>query len=116
MSIEEPRAHLRRLRDRVRYGVTERLLPLVRLKGIGRVRARVLYNSGFTTVASLKRAPLGRLVEIPLIGPRLAKAIKEQVGGLVDQQEWERLDRATSRQRALTDFIEQEPEEEEEPA
>ena len=116
MSIEEPRAHLRRLRDRVRYGVTERLLPLVRLKGIGRVRARVLYNSGFTSVASLKRAPLGRLVEIPLIGPRLAKAIKEQVGGLVDQEEWERLDRATSRQRALTDFIEQEPEEEEEPA
>jgi helicase len=115
MSIEEPRAHLRRIRDRVRYGVTERLLPLVRLKGIGRVRARVLYNSGFTTVASLKRAPVGKLVEIPLIGPRLAKVIKEQVGGLVDQEEWESLDSATSQQRALTDFIEQEPEEKEEP-
>jgi helicase len=115
-NIEEPRAHLRRLRYRVRYGVTDKLLPLVRLKGIGRVRARVLYNSGFTTIASLKRAPVGKLVEIPLIGPRLAKVIKEQVGGLVDQEEWARLDKSTSQQKALTDFIEHEPEEDEEPA
>ena len=63
----------------------------------------------------MKRAPLSRLVEIPLIGPRLAKVIKEQVGGVVDEEEWRRLDAATSEQRALTDFIEEEPEEAEEP-
>ena len=112
LGIDDHRRHLRRLRDRVRYGVTEKLLPLVRLRGIGRVRARVLYNSGFTTVASLKRAPVGRLVEIPLIGPRLAKVIKEQVGGVVDEDEWKRLETAVSEQRALTDFIEEEPQEE----
>jgi len=109
LEIDEQRGHLRRIRDRVRYGVTEKLLPLVRLRGIGRVRARVLYNSGFTTVASLKNAPLSRLVEIPLIGPRLAKVIKEQVGGVVDQEEWRRLDTDTSQQRSITDFIEEEP-------
>jgi len=112
LGMTEHRAHLRRLRERVRYGVTEKLLPLVRLRGIGRVRARVLYNSGFPTIASLKRAPVAKLVEIPLIGPRLAKVIKEQVGGLVDEEEWRRLDTAASQQRALTEFIEEEPEKE----
>jgi helicase len=102
LGIVEHRGHLRRLRDRVRYGVTDRLLPLVRLRGIGRVRARVLYNSGFPTVASLKRAPVSKLVEIPLIGPRLAKVIKEQVGGVVDEDEWKRLETSTS--------VEEEPE------
>jgi helicase len=114
LGITEYRRHLRRLRDRVRYGVTEELLPLVRLRGIGRVRARVLYNSGYPTVASLKRAPLRKIVETPLIGPRLAKVIKEQVGGIVDNEEWKRLTTATSEQAALTDFIEEEPEEFEE--
>jgi helicase len=104
----EHRSHLRRLRDRVRYGVSEKLLPLVRLQGIGRVRAKVL---GFKSAASLKTAPLARLVEIPLIGPRLAKTIKEQVGGVVDQDEWKRLDTDTSEQRSIIDFFEEEPRE-----
>jgi helicase len=115
LGIKEYRSHLRRLRDRMRYGVTEKLLPLVRLRGIGRVRARVLYNSGFQTVASLKRAPVERLVEIPLIGSRLAKQIKEQVGGVVDGDVWRRLGQASSEQRALTHFVEEEPAEEEGP-
>jgi len=108
LEISEHRRHIRRLRERVRYGVTNDLLPLVRLRGIGRVRARVLYKSGFRTVEALKRAPLDRLVEIPLIGPRLAKMIKEQVGGLVDQEEWKSLDKVLSEQRALTEFVEEE--------
>jgi helicase len=115
LEADEHRGHLRRLRDRVRYGVTEKLLPLVRLQGIGRVRAKVLYNSGFKSAASLKAAPLARLVEIPLIGPRLAKTIKEQVGGVVDQDEWKRLDTDTSEQRSITDFFEEEPPETEDP-
>ena len=115
LDIQEPLGHLRKLRDRVRYGVTDKLLPLVRLRGIGRVRARVLYKSGFPTVASLKRAPVSKLVEIPLIGPRLAKVIKEQVGGVVDEDEWKRLETASSEQRSLTDFVEEEPAEPEDP-
>jgi helicase len=111
LGLDEHRGHLRRLRDRVRHGVTERLLPLVRLQGIGRVRARVLFNSGFKNVATLKKTPVKRLVEIPLIGPRLAKTIKEQVGGLVDQDEWRRLDQEASRQRSITEFVEEETEE-----
>jgi helicase len=102
------------LNDRVKHGVSKKLLPLVRLKGIGRVRARVLYNSGLTGIAELKRAPLQRLVALPLIGPRLAKSIKEQVGGLFEEQEWKSLDKAETEQKALTDFVEEkfEPEKE----
>jgi len=111
LGITDHRRHLRRLRDRVRYGVNNDLLPLVRLRGIGRIRARVLYKSGFKTIEALKRAPLARLVEIPLIGSRLAKVIKEQVGGLVDQTEWKSRDKVLSEQRSLTDFVEEEPEE-----
>ena len=95
------------LNDRVKHGVSKKLLPLVRIKGIGRVRARVLYNSGLTGIAEIKRAPLQRLVALPLIGPRLAKSIKEQVGGLVEEQEWKSLDKVEKEQRALTDFVEE---------
>ena len=101
------RRQLGELNDRVKHGVSKKLLPLVRLKGIGRVRARVLYNSGLTGIAEIKKAPLQRLVALPLIGPRLAKAIKEQVGGLVEEQEWKSLDKAEKEQKALTDFVEE---------
>jgi len=110
LGLPDHRRHLRQLRDRAKYGVTKRLLPLVRLRGIGRVRARLLYNSGFNTIASLKRAPVNKLVEIPLIGARLAKVIKEQVGGVVDEEEWKQLEAVEAEQRALTDFVEEEPE------
>lgn len=115
LGMPEPRRHLIELRNRVKHGVSKRLLPLVRLKGIGRIRAQVLYNSGYTSVAKLKRADLRQLVALPLIGPRLAKTIKEQVGGVVDEQEWRRLDTITTEQSSLFRFIEEEPEEEEEP-
>jgi hypothetical protein len=88
-------------------GVQTCALPI-----LGRVRARVLYNSGFTNISTLTKAPLQRLVEIPLIGPRLAKSIKEQVGGLVEEGEWERLKRPETEQRALTEFVEEKYEDE----
>jgi len=114
LGMPEPKLHLRKLRDRVKHGVSEKLLPLVRLRGVGRVRAQVLYNSGFTSIARLKRAELRQLTALPLIGPRLAVTIKEQIGGTVDQQEWERVKAADTAQSALTAFIEEEPEDEEE--
>ena len=37
---------LKKLELRVKYGVKEELLDLVRIKGIGRIKARRLYNKG----------------------------------------------------------------------
>jgi helicase len=98
-------AHLRKLRERVKYGVSEQLLPLVGLKGIGRIRARILYNSGFSSIASLKIAPLQRLVELPLIGPRLAKRIKEQVGSLVSESDWKKLSDIYREQKSIKEYF-----------
>jgi DNA uptake protein ComE-like DNA-binding protein len=45
------------------------------------------------------------LTNLPLIGPRLAKKIKEQVGGFVKKDTWEKLDKEQEfKQRALSDF------------
>ena len=97
--------HLAELMERTEKGVKAELLPLVRLKGIGRVRARILHDSGLKTIKDLKRAPLEKLVGLRLIGPKLAKKIKEQVGGFVRSEEWEKLKKAeTSEQRALTEY------------
>jgi len=96
---------LAKLTVRIEKGVKPELLPLVKLEGIGRARARVLYNSGLRTVDDLKRAPLPKLTGLPLIGPRLAKKIKEQVGGFVKADEWQRLKKKeTEQQRALTEY------------
>jgi helicase len=97
--------HLAELMERIEKGVKAELLPLVRLEGIGRARARILHNSGLKTIADLKRAPLEKLTSLPLIGPRVAKKIKEQVGGFVKSEEWEKLKKAkASQQRALTEY------------
>lgn len=70
---------LTELVGRVKHGVKRELLPLVKLEGIGRVRARRLYEAGFKSVDDLKKAPLHKLVEVPTIGLNLAKSIKEQL-------------------------------------
>lgn len=69
---------MRKLRIRLQYGVKEELLPLVRLKGIGRVRARLLYNAGLKRIADLRKASVESLER--LLGPSLARDIKAQVG------------------------------------
>jgi helicase len=91
--------------ERIQKGVKAELLPLVRLEGIGRVRARVLYNSGLKTIEDMKKVPLGKLTSLPLIGPKLAKKIKEQVGGFVKLLEWKKLKRGKEwEQQALSEY------------
>ena len=63
---------------RVRYGVKEELLDLVRLRGIGRVRARRLFAAGFTDRESLRNAPVDR-IEQALRSPRLAEMVVAQL-------------------------------------
>lgn len=97
-----------RLMNRVEKGVKPELLPLVKLEGVGRARARVLYNAGFRSIENLKEVKVEDLVNLPLIGPRVAKRIKEQIGGFVRSKEWERLSRAKeSEQQALTGYIDE---------
>ncbi|HUV98163.1 MAG TPA: DEAD/DEAH box helicase [Candidatus Paceibacterota bacterium] len=96
---------LNMLMERSAKGVKTELLPLVRLEGVGRARARILFNSGLKTIEDLKHAPVERLTQLPLVGPKLAKKIKEQVGGFVKSDQWKKLNsQETPEQQALTEY------------
>jgi helicase len=69
---------IKKSRLRVKYGVKDELLPLIKLKGVGRARARKLFGSGLTSIDSLRKAPLDTLIRI--VGPAQAEAIKYQLG------------------------------------
>jgi helicase len=93
------------LMERVEKGVKKELLPIVRLEGVGRVRGRILYNAGYKTIEDLKHAKIEDLINLPLIGPKLAKKIKEQVGGFVKKETWEKLEEKEEwKQKALTEY------------
>jgi len=93
------------LMERVEKGVKKELLPIVKLEGVGRVRGRILYNSGHRTIEDIKTAKLEDLVNLPLIGPKLARKIKEQVGGFVKKEAWEKLEKEDEwKQKALTEY------------
>lgn len=86
---------LRKIRVRIKYGVREELIPLVRLKQTGRIRARKLYNSGLKTVSDLREAPIIQLEKI--VGSKVAAIIKKQLGEDVE-------DIKEYKQGALSDF------------
>ncbi len=67
------------LRQRIKYGVKKELIELTTIKGIGRVRARVLYNKGYKRLEDLSKASINELAKLPAIGEALAKSIKEQL-------------------------------------
>ena len=91
--------------ERVEKGIKKELLPIVKLQGVGRVRGRIMYNAGFQTIDAIKHAPLEKLTNLPLIGPRLAKKIKEQVGGFVKKETWEKLEEGDEwKQKSLADY------------
>ncbi len=91
--------------ERVAKGIKKELLPIVKLEGVGRVRGRIIFNAGYKTIEDIKHAPLDELTNLPLIGPRLAKKIKEQVGGFVKKDAWEKLEKGEEwKQKALTEF------------
>jgi helicase len=94
------------LRIRVQKGVKPELIPLVRLEGIGRIRARSLYNAGFKTIEDLRKASLTELINVPLIGLKLGKKIKEQIGGRIKLEEWKMLKEKTKidEQKLLTEY------------
>ena len=67
------------LRRRISYGIKEELLDLVRVKGIGRVRARILFKHGIRNLEDLHKIPANKLAEIDKIGSTLADNIKSEL-------------------------------------
>lgn len=71
---------LRPMLVRVRYGVKKELIDLVSFRGVGRARARILYDNGIRTRKDITEVDFSKLANLPRIGPALAKSMKEQVG------------------------------------
>jgi helicase len=67
------------LRKRIVYGIREELLELVKVKGIGRVRARILYKHKIKNLDDLAKIPVNKLAEIDKIGSTLANNIKSEL-------------------------------------
>ena len=67
------------LRTRISYGIREELLDLVRVKGIGRVRARILFKHGIKNLDDLRKIPVNKLAEIDKIGSTIADNIKAEL-------------------------------------
>ncbi len=74
----------RELEVRIEYGINHELLDLVELTGVGRARARKLYDAGFTSREKLKDAKLEAVASIPGISGKLAVNILNQLGRKIE--------------------------------
>ncbi len=83
LSFKDLIAELKKLRVRLQYGVKEEIITLLKLKNIGRVRARNLYKNGIKDIAAVKAADFMKLSQI--LGKNIAIDVKEQVGQKVEQ-------------------------------
>jgi len=77
--LNSERRDFLRARLRLKYGVRPELLPLLRIKGVGRVRARRLFNSGLESISAVAKASEEQLGK--LLGKETAKRVKEQLKG-----------------------------------
>ena len=75
---------IRPLMTRVRYGVKDELIDLVAFRGVGRNRARILFNHGIRFRSDVAAISEAELANIPKIGSVLASKMKEQAGGSVE--------------------------------
>jgi len=70
---------IRKVRIRIQYGVKDELIPLIRLREVGRIRARKIFNAGIESLDALRKTSQDELVRI--VGPSVAKIIKDQLEG-----------------------------------
>lgn len=66
------------LRKRIKYGARPELLSLLRISGIGRVRARSLFNGGITSMKDILEVDEKHIARVPNIGAIMARRIKKE--------------------------------------
>lgn len=93
---------LAKARFRLRYGAKEELFPLLKLKNIGRARARALFRNRIRDIADVKKADITQIVQI--LGKKIAIDIKRQVG--IDIEKEKIPERKRKGQISLKDFDE----------
>lgn len=99
------REGLIKIQVRLKYGIKQELLPLVDIRGIGRIRARLLFDAGFTTVEGVRIAPVNILANLPGFGSKIAKSIKEGLGEEVQEDGIITEDESSRVQTSLSSFF-----------
>jgi helicase len=84
------------LENRVEYGASHELLELIHIRGIGRVRARKLYDAGFRDMEALRAGKPQMIAKI--IGQKIAQKVLKQIGAPTTVEE------PADEQRNLGDF------------
>jgi len=79
----------RELAQRVEYGASPELLDLIQIRGIGRARARKLYNAGLKDMEMLRNADPVEIARI--IGTKTAARVLKQIGVAITEKEEQRL-------------------------
>ncbi|HDP73355.1 MAG TPA: hypothetical protein ENN46_00135 [Candidatus Woesearchaeota archaeon] len=96
-----------RLRIRLKYGAKEELIPLLQIKNIGKVRARLFYSAGIRNIGDVKKAGLPALSR--LIGSRISEKILAELGvikaGTRKENEEAVIDDAQISQKGLNRFF-----------
>ena len=100
--FHEQRGEFLKLRKRLKHGAKEELLPLLRLRDVGRVRARKLYQNGIRDVGGVQRTDATSLAQ--LVGKATAVKLKEHVGQNVDPGDIQVKPRKRKGQKALEDW------------
>ena len=67
------------LQKRIETGIKPELVPIVKLKFIGRVRSRNLFKNGYTTLEKINQSSVSELSTVPTIGLSIAENIKSQL-------------------------------------
>ncbi|MBN1275746.1 hypothetical protein JXA12_05665 [Candidatus Woesearchaeota archaeon] len=101
-SFHEQRKSLLQLRIRLKHGAKEELLPLLKLRGIGRARARKLFQNGIKDVTGVQRADITALSQ--LVGKAIAYKLKEQVGQNLSPEHVQTKPNKRKGQKALPDW------------
>ena len=71
--LDNHEVYLNELKLRIQYGIKAELLELIKLHGIGRKRARKLYNQGFRSIKDISPKRLRNLEQI--LGKKVAQTI-----------------------------------------
>ena len=70
---------LRKLEQRIEIGAKEELLDLTKIRGIGRIRARILFEEGIRNIGEISAVGEKTLAKLPSFGPKIAADVMEQI-------------------------------------
>ncbi len=65
----------------------EAIKQLTTIEGVGKAKAKLLYDAGFITIASIKKASVDEIADIKGIGAKLANKIKASADEIVVEEE-----------------------------